>query len=107
MASFYLTHAAKADLKDIGRYTNQQWGAAQRDKYLTMLDGCFQDLAAKPGLGRDCSDIREGYHKYNAGSHVIFYRRVADDTIEVVRILHSRMDTERYLSKPGLSRWST
>lgn len=37
MASFYLTNAAETDLKEIGRYTRKQWGAAQRDKYLTML----------------------------------------------------------------------
>lgn len=97
MASFYLTHAAKTDLKEIGRYTRKQWGAAQRDKYLTMLDGCFQDLAAQPLRGQDCSDIRAGYRKYNAGSHVIFYRQASDAAIEIVRILHGRMDTERHL----------
>ncbi|HPZ60309.1 MAG TPA: type II toxin-antitoxin system RelE/ParE family toxin [Zoogloea sp.] len=100
MAFFYLTHAAKADLKEIGRYTKKQWGAAQRVKYLTMLDGCFRDLAAKPLTGQDCSDIRAGYRKYSAGSHVIFYRQIAEDTIEVVRILHGRMDTERHFGEP-------
>ncbi len=99
MASFYLTNAAKADLKEIGRYTRKQWGVAQRDKYLTMLNGCFQDLAIQPLRGQDCSDIRAGYHKYSAGSHVIFYRQIAEDTIEVIRILHGRMDTERHLSE--------
>ena len=98
MGAFHLTGAAKSDLKDIGRYTQKQWGAAQRDQYLTMLDECFQDLAAHPLKGRDCSDIRAGYRKYGVGSHVIFYRQVADDAIEVVRILHSRMDVERRLS---------
>ncbi len=100
MASFYLTNAARADLKEIGRYTKKQWGAPQRVKYLTMLDGCFQDLAAKPLTGQDCSDIRSGYRKYSAGSHVIFYRQIAEDTIEVVRILHGRMDTERHFLEP-------
>lgn len=97
MASFYLTNAAKTDLKEIGRYTRKQWGVAQRDKYLTMLDGCFQDLAAQPLRGQDCSNIRAGYRKYSAGSHVIFYRQADDAVIEIVRILHGRMDTERHL----------
>jgi toxin ParE1/3/4 len=99
MADFHLTHAAKADLKDIGRYTKRKWGLAQRDQYLTMLDGCFQDLAAEPFKGRDCSDIRDGYRKYSAGSHVIFYRQVAANTLEIVRVLHGRMDMERHLQK--------
>jgi len=97
MASFYLTHAAKTDLKEIGRYTRKQWGVAQRDKYLTMLDGCFQDLADQPLRGQDCNNIRAGYREYNAGSHVIFYRQADDAAIEIVRILHGRMDTERHL----------
>lgn len=98
MGAFYLTNAAKADLKEIGRYTKREWGLAQRDKYLAMLDECFHVFASDPLKGRDCSDLREGYRKYNAGSHVIFYRQIAA-SVEIVRILHSRMDTERHL--PG------
>ena len=98
MPGFHLTQAAKADLKDIGRYTQNKWGRAQRDKYLAMLDGCFQDLADEPLKGRDCSDIREGYRKYSAGRHVIFYHQILTDTIEIVRILHDRMDVEQQLS---------
>ncbi len=98
MPGFHLTQAAKTDLKDIGRYTQNKWGRAQRDKYLAMLDGCFQDLADEPLKGRDCSDIRDGYRKYSAGRHVIFYHQIPIDTIEIVRILHDRMDVERHLS---------
>lgn len=96
MTAFYLTRAAKSDLKEIGRYTKQEWGAAQRDKYLTMLDECFHMLAAHPFRGADCSDIREGYRRYGTGSHVIFYRQVAA-AVEIVRILHGSMDIERRL----------
>lgn len=96
MAGFYLTQAAKADLKEIGRYTKQQWGNAQRDKYLAVLDDCFHLLAAHPLRGTDCSYIRDGYRKYGAGSHVVFYRQT-DTAVEIVRILHGSMDTERRL----------
>jgi len=92
MPGFSLTSRAVADLKDIGRYTQKQWGREQRDLYLTMLDASFRQLAANPLKGKDCSDIRDGYRKSNAGSHVIFYRRISGDTIEIVRILHGRMD---------------
>lgn len=95
MAGFYLTQAAKADLKEIGRYTKREWGTAQRDKYLAMLDESFHMLAANPFRGSDCSQIREGYRRYGAGSHIIFYRQVA--AVEIVRILHVSMNTERRL----------
>jgi toxin ParE1/3/4 len=98
MPTFSLTNKAIADLKDIGRYTLGHWGREQRNLYLRMLDMSFQQLAANPLTGKDCSDIRSGYRKFNAGSHVIFYRQKSGDTIEIVRILHGRMDCETRLS---------
>ena len=65
-----------------------------------MLDVLFQQLAANPLKGKDCSDIRIGYRKLNAGSHVIFYRQALTDTIEIVRVLHGHMDIETRLSVP-------
>lgn len=70
MPSFTLTKKALADLIEIGRYTQKRWGTEQRDTYLTMLDSCFQQLAVDPLTGRACDEIRSGYRKMNAGSHV-------------------------------------
>lgn len=85
------------DLLSIGRYTRKEWGKAQQIRYLTQLDCAFHDLADKPGLGRACDDIREDYFKYGVGKHVIFYRHTGKDQIEIVRILHDRMDIEQHL----------
>jgi toxin ParE1/3/4 len=94
MAKFSLTMRAIADLVDIARYTEKHWGPEQRNKYLTILDSAFRQLAATPAKGRDCSDIRHGYRKMNIGSHVVFYRQKQSDEIEIVRVLHERMDIE-------------
>lgn len=99
MPSFSLTNMAKADLKEIARFTQNRWGREQRNLYLQMLDVSFQQLAANPLKGKDCSDIRIGYRKLNAGSHVIFYRQTLVDTIEIVRVLHGHMDIETRLSE--------
>ena len=98
MPSFALTKKALIDLVEIGSYTQKHWGREQRNNYLTMLDGCFHKLAADPLVGKDCSEIRQGYRKMNAGSHVIFYRQKRSGKIEIVRILHGRMDIEVKLS---------
>ena len=89
---------AKADLKEIGHYTLSRWGREQRDRYLKMLDVSFQQLAANPLKGKDCSEIRVGYRKFIIGSHVIFYRQTLTDMIEIVRVLHGHMDIETRLS---------
>lgn len=99
MRGFTLTELAKADLKEIGRYTEEQWGRDQRSYYLAMLNSCFQDIAANPLKGKDCSDVRIGYRKINAGSHVIYYRQVSEETVQIVRVLHGRMDVETRLEQ--------
>ncbi|MCX5880414.1 MAG: type II toxin-antitoxin system RelE/ParE family toxin [Deltaproteobacteria bacterium] len=98
MPSFTLTKRALVDLVEIGSYTQKHWGREQRNNFLTMLDGFFQKLAADPLMEKDCSEIRQGYRKMNAGSHVIFYRQKRSGKIEIVRILHGRMDIEAELS---------
>ncbi|MBU5613162.1 type II toxin-antitoxin system RelE/ParE family toxin [Geomonas azotofigens] len=90
---FTLTQKAVADLTEIARYTQLKWGREQRNKYLALLDSCFQQLAANPHKGKDCSDIRSGYRKFSVGGHVIFYRQLSDG-VEIVRVLHKRMDLE-------------
>ncbi len=53
-------------------------------------------LAQEPHLGRVCDEIRQGYRKHHVGRHLIFYRQVAAH-IEIIRILHKRMDVESHL----------
>ncbi len=98
MAGFHLTTLAKADLKEIGRYTQEVWGREQRNRYLARIDASFHDLARMPLKGRACDDIRPGYRKSQVGRHVIFYRQ-GEDGIEIIRILHERMDAETHLSR--------
>jgi len=52
MPFFTITNKAKADLKEIGRYTQEHWGRDQRNQYLTMMDACFHQLAANPHIER-------------------------------------------------------
>lgn len=96
--NFVLTNKAELDLKSIGVYTQNTWGIRQRNKYLTMLDKGFHALAADHMKGQDCGEIRNGYRKYQIGRHVIFFREIDVSLIEVVRILHERMDIKLQLS---------
>ncbi len=98
MSPFRLTELAKQDLLSIGRYTQKTWGTEQRNRYLTMLDDCFQLLARDPHKGRTCDEISPGYRKYHIGRHLIFYRET-DEYIDIIRILHDRMDIESHFNE--------
>jgi toxin ParE1/3/4 len=95
MMMFRLTELAKQDLPSIGRYTQVVWGKEQRNLYLAKIDSVFHLLSQKPQRGKACDDIRPGYRKYHVGRHLIFYRQSIEG-LEIVRILHDRMDIEAY-----------
>jgi toxin ParE1/3/4 len=95
---YQLTNRAEEDLRNIGRYTQKEWGRSQRNYYLTMLDDSFRILASAPDRGRACDYLKHGYKKYTAGRHVIFYRQINKDMIEIVRVLHQRKDANSHIS---------
>lgn len=92
---YRLTPLAQADLEDIWLYTRTTWSAAQADRYLRDLIAAFADLASGARPGR-AADVRPGYFKELVGAHVVYFRRVAEG-VEVIRVLHGRMDADRHL----------
>ena len=97
MGAFSLTAAAKADLKSIAAYTQRRWGKVQRRIYAKQFDDAFHMLADTLEAGIACDVIKVGYRKFPIGSHVVFYRALSDTEIEIVRILHKRVDLGRQL----------
>ena len=99
MTAFTVSNKAKADLRDIGRYTQRQWGIDQRTKYLSALDSCFHEIAAKHIEGIECSYMRPDYRSWPVGKHVVFFRWLNDGLVEIVRVLHQRMEPTRHLNR--------
>jgi len=96
MSAYVLRERAEVDLADIWSFSAERWSSGQADRYYQDLVAAFVRLAAEPALGRACDDIREGYRRYNVGSHVVFYRLTAGQ-VDIVRILHARRDYRRHL----------
>ena len=92
---YRLSPLAQADLEDIWLYTLENWSLQQADRYQNEIMAAIEALAHGIKTGRPV-DIREGYFKYAAGSHFVFYRQ-SDSSLDVIRILHQRMDTEAHL----------
>lgn len=94
-ANLQLSPAAEADLEEIWSYSVETWSWQQAEIYHNDIIGVMQDLALRLRTGRQL-DVRDGYWKYPVGSHVVFYRQL-ERGIEVIRILHQRMDVARHL----------
>ena len=92
MLPFKLTVKAKSDLKQIARHTEKRWGKEQRKFYLKEFDNTFHLIAETPSMGVDCDFIKEDYKKFPQGSHILYYKPGVKTKIEIVRILHKRVD---------------
>ena len=94
MANYKFTNKAVFDLAQIWNYTLKKWSEDQADSYYYMLIENCKEVAINPGLGRNYSGVKGNLLGFKAGRHIIFYRRIEDDTIEITRILHEQMDIE-------------
>ena len=86
---------AEADLEDIWFGTWEKWGPRQADKYLEQLRGTFALLGERPGLARPLEN-RPPFLRYTAGKHTVILLR-NEEAIEIIRVLHGRMNTEDHL----------
>lgn len=97
MAKFYLTNKAVEDLGKIWNYTLETWSENQAEIYYSLLIDSCQELANKPKLGKSYEVVEKNVLGFKTGQHVIFYRIVSENEIEVVRILHGMMDIKVHL----------
>ena len=112
MARYRLTASARRDVDSILRVSQEQHGRDARTRYAALLLAATLRVAETPE-GRstaDRADIRPGMRSFHIRHsrnesreaavanpvHVIFYRVVEPDMVEIVRVLHERMDPGRH-----------
>lgn len=92
MAKYFLTNKAVEDLSDIWEYTCGVWSESQADKYYGLLIEAFEEIALNPAHGKRYEKIDPSILGLRVSRHIVFYRAINADEIEVLRILHERMD---------------
>lgn len=97
MAKYRLSNKAVADLAQIWNYTFDKWSENQADKYYQiLLDNC-NEVALNPDLGKTYFIIIENLLGFRAGRHIIFYQKIKETEIEIIRILHEQIDLKKWL----------
>ena len=92
MAKYFLSNKAVEDLGIIWEYTFERWSEAQADKYYLGFIVAFQELADSPGSGRNYDEVHEDLKGLRVGRHIVFFISLNVHEIEIIRILHERMD---------------
>ncbi len=97
--------AAELDFANILKWTTENFGARQSRVYRDTLVQAIGELAGGPNVAgsraRDeiVAGLRtlHGARRGRGGSHFLMYRAAPNSTIEIVRILHDRMDLRRHI----------
>jgi toxin ParE1/3/4 len=111
MARFRIAQPAEADLANILATSTERWGIEGQQRYAMLLAKAIRMIAADPEspLTRERTDLFSGirsFHSRHARSnapgqvrkpvHVFYYRAIKPGLIEIVRVLHERMEPSRH-----------
>lgn len=94
MHPYRISEKAIEDLENIWIYTFNKWSAEQADRYYNLIISEIEYIAGNFNLGKSMDFIKVGYRASIIKSHLILYKKAHDNQVEIIRILHQRMDLE-------------
>jgi len=113
MARFLISRPAQADLTQILASSAERWGIEARRRYAALLAAAMRRVAAEAEgpTTKNRSEIARGIRSFHLRHarvnkveakmrrpvHVLYYRVVRSGLVEIVRVLHDRMELSRYI----------
>ncbi|MEC4003058.1 type II toxin-antitoxin system RelE/ParE family toxin [Flavobacterium sp. SUN052] len=99
MSKYIISEKALDDINKIWIYTAENWSVEQANRYYNLIFDEIEFIAVNFEMARDFSTIRKSYRCSKIKSHLILFLKNKQNEIEVVRVLHERMDIENRLSE--------
>ena len=93
MPELRFSSLALTDLRDIRRYIAENDSVVAK-RFVGELVARCENLAAMPYTGRERPELGDGLRSIPFGHYLILYR-IADDNVEVLRVIHGARDTGR------------
>lgn len=113
MRHFRLSRFAEVDLTDILATSEERWGIEARRRYAAIIAVAMRKVAADPKAPATqarvelATGIRSFHLRHARGHdpeakvrqpvHVLYYRVVAPDLVEIIRVLHERMEPSKHI----------
>jgi toxin ParE1/3/4 len=94
---YEISEKANEDIDKIWLYTFENWSLEQADRYYNLIMDEIEFIADNFESGKSLEHLRKGYRSSKVKSHIIFYKKSESNVIEIIRILHMRMDIENCL----------
>ena len=99
MAKLIFRQEAINDLNEIWDYTFKKWSEKQADKYYATIKLACKGIGENPELGKEYFGISRNLLGLKTGKHIIFYHLISEDEVEVIRILHERMNLKNRIAE--------
>lgn len=99
MAKVVIRQKAIDDLNNIWDYTFERWSETQADIYYATIKLACNGIGENPDVGKEYYEVSKNLLGLKSGKHIIFYQSLSENKIEVIRILHERMDYKNRLTE--------
>jgi toxin ParE1/3/4 len=99
VAEYIISEKAIEDLNTIWIYTAENWSVEQTNRYYNLIVDEIEYVSENFELTKDFGNLRKNYKYSKVKSHLVFFRKTENAEMEVVRILHERMDVQNIIIK--------
>ena len=95
---YEISEKANEDIENIWLFTYENWSQEQADRYYNLIMDEIEFISEnfESGISRDY--LRKGYRSTKVKSHIIFYKKSSKNIVEIIRVLHQKMDVENRLN---------
>ena len=99
MSKYVISEKAIEDINNIWIYTAENWSVEQANRYYNLIFDEIEYIVNNFDMALDFGKIRKSYKYSKVKSHLIFFKKDKMNEIEVIRVLHERMDIESRLKE--------
>jgi len=94
-----ISKKASKDIDDIWEYTFKNWSFDQANKYFNLIMDEIEYLSNNFNSGKSINHIKLGYKVSKVKSHYIFYKSSRNNELEIIRVLHQKMDIDNRIGE--------
>ena len=99
MAEYIISEKALEDLNTIWIYTAENWSVEQANRYYNLIVDEIEQVSENFETTKDFGNVRKNYKNSKVKSHLVFYKKTENTELEVVRILHEKMDIKNRINE--------
>jgi len=98
MAEYIISEKALEDLNNIWIYMAENWSVKQANRYYNLIVDEIEYVSENFETAKDFGNVRKNYKYSKVKSHLVFYKKAENTEMEIVRILHEKMEIKNRIN---------